>query len=237
MIGHALGPDRELVAWIRLREELLRARRGLWLFAPLAGPGILVMLGENDGPSMLSYAATGASFGLGFFLPFIVFTFVLAYIVQEMVVRIGVATQRGHAELIADRFGAGWGRFAMLDLAIGNLLTLVTEFIAIRAGSAYFGVPPVVAVLGSAALVTLAMCARRYVTWERIVMALAVGNVLFIPAALLAHPDAGAIARAFASWGTDPGRRLDGALHAGAGEHRRHRYAVDALLPAERGRR
>jgi Mn2+/Fe2+ NRAMP family transporter len=205
MIGHALGPRREVVAWIPLREELLRARDKMWLFALLAGPGILVMLGENDGPSMLSYAATGATFGLGFFLPFIVLTFVLAYIVQEMVVRIGVATQRGHAELIADRFGAGWGRFAMVDLAVGNLLTLVTEFIAIRAGTAYFGIPPAVAVVGSAALVTLAMCARHYVTWERIVMALAVGNLLFIPAALLAHPDAGAIARAFATWGPIPG--------------------------------
>ena len=217
MIRHALGSDWELVSWIPLREELLRARdrarvqrarstnRPMWLFALLAGPGILVMLGENDGPSMLSYAATGASFGLGFFLPFIVLTFGLAYVVQEMVVRIGIATRKGHAELIVDRFGQSWGRFAMVDLAVGNLLTLVTEFIAIRAGSAYFGIPPLVAVLGSAALVTVAMCARRYVTWERIVLALSVGNLLFIPAALLAHPDVASIARAFASWGPVPG--------------------------------
>ena len=66
-----------------LREELIRAKdrarvqvarsskQPVWLFALLAGPGILVMLGENDGPSMLSYAATGASFGVGFFVPFI----------------------------------------------------------------------------------------------------------------------------------------------------------------------
>ncbi len=212
-----VGPESELLDWIPLREELLRARdrarvqlarsnnRPMWLFALLAGPGILVMLGENDGPSMLSYAATGASFGVSFFLPFIVLTFVLAYIVQEMVVRIGIATRRGHAELIVDRFGATWGRFAMADLAIGNLLTLVTEFIAIRAGTAYFGIPPEVAVIGAAALVALAMCTRRYMTWERIVMALAAGNLLFIPAALLAHPDGAAIARAFATWGPLPG--------------------------------
>ncbi|HEY5341117.1 MAG TPA: divalent metal cation transporter [Candidatus Aquilonibacter sp.] len=203
--------------WIPMREEVLRARdrarvqharstnRPMWLFALLAGPGILVMLGENDGPSMLSYATTGASFGVGFFIPFIVLTFVLAYIVQEMVVRIGIATRRGHAELIVDRFGTSWGRFAMGDLAIGNLLTLVTEFIAIRAGTAYFGVPPTIAVIGAAALVALAMFTRRYMTWERIVIALAVGNLLFIPAALLAHPDGAAIARALATWGPIPG--------------------------------
>ena len=200
-----------------LREELIRAKdrarvqvarsskQPVWLFALLAGPGILVMLGENDGPSMLSYAATGASFGVGFFVPFILLTFVLAYVVQEMVVRIGIATRRGHAELIVDRFGLTWGRFAMADLAIGNLLTLVTEFIAIRAGTAYFGIPPAAAVIGAAVLVALAMCTRRYVTWERIVMALAAGNLVFVPAALLAHPDAAAIGRALATWGPIPG--------------------------------
>src|SRR5665213_3289139 len=98
MNGAAFGTESDLVPWIPRREELLRARdrarvqrarsdnRPIWLFALLAGPGILVMLGENDGPSMLSYATTGASFGVGFFLPFIVLTFVLAYIVQEMTV-------------------------------------------------------------------------------------------------------------------------------------------------------
>ncbi len=57
----------------RVRVSAARAQRGffsrarlLWL---LVGPGVLVMLGENDGPSMLSYAATGAKFGIGFFLP------------------------------------------------------------------------------------------------------------------------------------------------------------------------
>src|SRR5271154_6440487 len=76
--------------------------RLLWL---LVGPGILVMLGENDGPSMLSYAATGARYGIGFFLPFVVLTFLMACVVQEMTVRLGAATHRGHAELIFDRFG------------------------------------------------------------------------------------------------------------------------------------
>ena len=64
----------------------------LWL---LIGPGILVMLGENDGPSMISYATTGGTYGIGFFLPFIALTFAMAFIVQEMTVRLGAATKRG----------------------------------------------------------------------------------------------------------------------------------------------
>src|SRR5207302_610583 len=93
--------DRERVFAARARGGRLSRLRLLWL---LVGPGILVMLGENDGPSMISYAATGARYGIGFFLPFIVLTFVMAIVVQEMTVRLGAVTQRGHAELIFDRF-------------------------------------------------------------------------------------------------------------------------------------
>ena len=166
----------------------------------LVGPGILVMLGENDGPSMLSYATTGATYGIGFFVPFIVVTFAMAYFVQEMTVRLGIATHRGHAELIFDRFGPFWGFFAMGDLVVGNLLTLITEFVAIRAGFGYFGISAPVAVGIGIWLAVFAMATRRYVTWERIAMALAVCNLVFVPAAFFAHPDPQAIASALGSW-------------------------------------
>jgi Mn2+/Fe2+ NRAMP family transporter len=174
----------------------------LWL---LAGPGVLVMMGENDGPSMVSYATTGATYGIGFFIPFILVTFVMAFIVQEMAVRLGVATGRGHAELIFQRFGPFWGYFAMADLVVGNVLTLITEFIAIQAGGLYFGIPAWLSVILGLTLVTAALGLRRYATWERVLMALAAVNLLFIPAALLAHPDPAAITRALASWGPLPG--------------------------------
>lgn len=176
--------------------------RLLWL---LLGPGILAFLGENDAPSMLSYAATGAQFGIGFFLPFVAFTFLLGFIVQEMAARIGAATGQGHAALIFARFGRFWGGFAMLDLMAGNFLTLVTEFIGIRAGLGFFGVPPWAAVAGSILVIGFAISTSRYRRWERITMALALGNAVFVPAALLAHPDLPAIGHAFATWAPLPG--------------------------------
>src|SRR5215813_870007 len=127
--------DRDRVRTARSGRGFSSWLRLMWL---LIGPGILVMLGENDGPSMVSYAATGARFGVGFFVPFIVLTFVMAIVVQEMTVRLGSATHRGHAELIFARFGPFWGWFAMLDLLLGNFLTLVAEFIAVRAGLGFF---------------------------------------------------------------------------------------------------
>ncbi|MDB5426667.1 MAG: metal ion transporter, family, partial [Phenylobacterium sp.] len=69
-----------------------KRRIGLRLPAVAAlfvGPGALAMLGENDGPSMLSYATSGATYGLGFLLPFILLTFAAAYVVQEMAMRVG----------------------------------------------------------------------------------------------------------------------------------------------------
>ncbi|HLW37989.1 MAG TPA: divalent metal cation transporter, partial [Candidatus Eremiobacteraceae bacterium] len=198
--------------WTPTREDLMRAQdrrvvsrartahRAVWLLLLLAGPGILVMLGENDGPSMLSYATTGATYGIGFFVPFICLTFLMAFVVQEMTVRLGVATSRGHAELIFDRFGPFWGYFAMSDLFVGNILTLITEFIAIRAGTAYFGIPAPLALGIGLAVVILALSTRRYFTWERFVLVLSIGNMFFIPAALLAHPDPAAVLHALATW-------------------------------------
>ncbi len=189
--------DRARVEAVRARRSLLSRFRLLWL---LVGPGILVMLGENDGPSMLSYAATGSKFGIGFFLPFIVLTFAMAIVVQEMTVRLGAATHRGHAELIFERFGPFWGWFSMIDLTIGNFLTLITEFIAIRAGLGYFGVPPWAAVLLALALLYTALMTHRYWTWERITLAIAAFNLVFIPVALISHPDWHSVAQAFARW-------------------------------------
>jgi Mn2+/Fe2+ NRAMP family transporter len=215
VIDSALRLDR--VEDFITREDILRGRdrqkvfqsraarrwsRLLWL---LAGPGVLVMLGENDGPSMVSYATTGATYGIGFFVPFILLTFLMAFTVQEMTVRLGAATHRGHAELIFQPFGPFWGYFAMGDLVFGNLLTLVTEFIAIQAGGLYFGLPSWLSVAIGAVLVVASLALRRYTTWERLLMGLAAFNLLFIPAALYARPSGAALAHALATWGPLPG--------------------------------
>src|ERR1700731_4671014 len=188
----------------RVRVSRARARRGfsskarlLWL---LAGPGVLVMLGEKDGPSLLSYPAPGAKFGIGFFLPFVVLTFGMAIVVQEMTVRLGAATHRGHAELIFERFGPFWGWFSMIDLGIGNFLTLITEFIAIRAGLGFFGVPPWMAIAFALVVLYAALMSHRYWTWERITLAGAAFNLVFIPVALMTHPNWHSVSHALITW-------------------------------------
>jgi Mn2+/Fe2+ NRAMP family transporter len=192
--------DRWQVARARGKSRRPKAFGGFRLLWLLVGPGVLVFLGENDAPSMLSYSADGARFGIGFFLPFVVLTFVMGFIVQEMTVRLGAVTHRGHAELIFDRFGKFWGFFSMGDLILGNFLTLVTEFIGVRAGLGFFGIRPGVAVGGALVIVLGAITTGRYWTWERITLSLAIFNGLFIPAAILARPDWHAAGHAFLTW-------------------------------------
>jgi Mn2+/Fe2+ NRAMP family transporter len=194
--------DRVRVSAARARHGLSSRAKLLWL---LVGPGVLVMLGENDGPSMVSYAATGAKFGIGFFLPFVALTFCMAIVVQEMTVRLGAATHRGHAELIFERFGPFWGWFSMIDLGIGNFLTLITEFIAVRAGLGFFGVPPWMAILIALVILYGALVSHRYWTWERITLAAALFNLIFIPVALMTHPSWHSVGHAFITWQPLPG--------------------------------
>jgi len=193
--------DRHRVHSLRSNKSRKSSLKLLWL---LVGPGILVMLGENDGPSMISYATTGATYGIGFFLPFIILTFAMAFVIQEMTVRLGAATKHGHAELISARFGQSWGVFAMVDLLIGNLLTLVTEFIAISAGLSFFGIAPVVSVFGAFLLIIAITSSRRYWTWERVTLGFALFNLVFVPIAVIAHPVQSHIIAAFLNWGPIP---------------------------------
>src|SRR5271156_4890843 len=92
--------DRWEVARARGKSGKTKTFGGVRLLWLLIGPGVLVFLGENDAPSMLSYAADGSRYGAGFFIPFVVLSFIRGFIVQEMTVRLGAVTHRGHAELI-----------------------------------------------------------------------------------------------------------------------------------------
>jgi Mn2+/Fe2+ NRAMP family transporter len=171
-----------------------RRWRLLWL---LVGPGILAMLGENDGPSMIAYASDGAQYGLGLFVPLIPILFGMAFVCQEMCMRVGAVTHRGYGELVLQRYGRVWGWFGAGDLTLTNLVTLVAEFVAIRVGLAYFHLGSGVAVALGLALVLFTLSGGRYWRWERIVLGLALFNGLFLVAAILVKPDIGTIASAF----------------------------------------
>jgi Mn2+/Fe2+ NRAMP family transporter len=174
----------------------------LWL---LVGPGILAMLGENDGPSMISYATTGATYGLGFFLPFVLLTFAMAVVCQEMCMRVGAVTHRGYGQLVLERYGRLWGWFSAGDLILTNLVTLIAEFVAIRVGLAYFHIGAGVAAALGIVLVVFTLSGGRYWRWERIVLGMAIFNGLFLVAAIMTGPAWGKVGHAFVTASPFPG--------------------------------
>ncbi len=184
-----------------LHRDATNWRGRLALALALLGPGVLVMLGDNDAGGVITYMQTGAAYGLGLFLPLMILLGFVAYVVQEMTVRLGAVTRRGHAELIWKRYGPFWGWFSLIDLIVANVLTLMTEFIGIRLGGEALGLSPWLTVPAALIFVTVVLVFLRYWTWERISLFVAAFNLVFVPLALLAHPHWHAVALAFAGAG------------------------------------
>ena len=174
-----------------LSRRWLKAGR---LFLVIAGPGIVVMIADNDAGGITTYAATGAKFQYSL-IWFLIILGPVAYFIQEMTVRLGAVTKRGHAEAIFDGFGPFWGWFSLLDLLLVDWLTLVTEFIGMTSALAIFGVPGWITVIGVCLLMGFMVLNGRYWTWEKLAMAFCAVNLIYIPGAFLVHPDVSTVLR------------------------------------------
>src|ERR1019366_230023 len=134
--------------WAKLFYVYRKFAKTIKIYLLIAGPGLIVMLADNDAGGITTYSVTGAKFGYNL-LWFLVLLLPVAYYVQEMTVRLGAVTKRGHAEAIFHAFGSFWGWFSLLDLVLTDWLTMITEFIGMTAAMRIFGVPPLVTVIGA----------------------------------------------------------------------------------------
>src|ERR1700733_4675860 len=167
------------------------AARLLTLLA-IMGPGLIVMVGDNDAGGVSTYAQAGQNFGLSLLwtLPLLIPVLIVN---QEMVVRLGAVTGVGHARLIKERFGRFWARFSVGDLFLLNFLTIATEFIGISLALGYFGVSQYWSVpLAAVGLVTMT-ATGSFRRWERFMLVFVVANFLAIPLVVLAHPHLGPV--------------------------------------------
>jgi len=174
--------------WVtKLYYKLQRSWKAVRLYLVLAGPGLVVMIADNDAGGITTYASTGAKYEY-YLIWFLIILGPVAYYVQEMTVRLGAVTKRGHAEAIFDGFGAFWGWFSLLDLFLVDWLTLVTEFVGMTSALAIFGIPPWATVAGVCGLMGFMVVNGRYWTWEKISMAFCALNLIYIPGAFMVHP-------------------------------------------------
>src|SRR5579872_5481074 len=121
----------------------------------IMGPGLIVMVGDNDAGGVATYAQAGQNYGTTL-LWTLVFLIPVLIVNQEMVVRLGAVTGVGHGKMIFERFGRFWGWFSVGDLFVLNFLTLVTEFIGVSLALGYFGVSPRLSVPAMAVLLIVA---------------------------------------------------------------------------------
>lgn len=148
-----------------------RWQQSLVTFLMVFGPGLIVMEADNDAGAVSTYMQAGGQYGLHL-LWILVLLLPICYFVQEMVARLGIATGKGHAAMIYERFGKWWGRFSLADLLAVNFLTLITEFAAISLALSAMGVSPYMSVPASALGLTLMVVTGSYLRWERIVIVL-----------------------------------------------------------------
>ena len=162
----------------------------------IVGPGIIVMVGDNDAGGVATYAQAGQNYGYS--LLWVLLLLVPVLIVnQEMVVRLGAVTGVGHARLINERFGRGWGWFSVGDLFLLNFLTIVTEFIGITLAGEYIGVSRYIVVPISAAALVAIMATGSFRRWERAMFVFIAVTLLQIPMLLMSHPQWAHAAKSF----------------------------------------
>jgi Mn2+/Fe2+ NRAMP family transporter len=153
----------------------------------IVGPGLIVMVGDNDAGAFATYGQAGQNYGTHLLWTLLLLVPVL-YVNQEMVLRLGAVTGVGHARLILQRFGKFWGMFELIDLFLLNTLTIITEFIGIILAAGYLGVPKVVAVVLAAGVIIATAFTGSFRTFERVAIALCAGSLLLIPLYIVVHP-------------------------------------------------
>ncbi len=177
----------------------------------ILGPGLIVMVGDNDAGGVATYAQAGQNYGYSLLWVLLLLIPVLV-VNQEMVVRLGAVTGVGHARLINERFGRGWGWFSVGDLFLLNFLTIVTEFIGISLAADYFGISKYVVVPTAAVALIVIMASGSFRRWERAMFVFLAITLLQIPMLLLSHPDWGHAASNFVVPGIRGGISSDAVL-------------------------
>ena len=175
-----------------------RVVRSRWLYSLLTflavfGPGLIVMVADNDAGAVSTYVQSGAQYGTRL-LWILLLLLSTTYFIQEMVIRLGIATGKGHAAMIYQRFGRWWGVFSLADLQLVNFLTLVTEFAAISLALSHMNISPVIGVPLAALGLVVMVLTGSYRRWERVTVFLCLLDLSWIFIALKLRPSLGQIA-------------------------------------------
>jgi Mn2+/Fe2+ NRAMP family transporter len=202
-----LGDIEGALGRIRLSDEDQERRgikRKLITFLAIVGPGLIVMVGDNDAGGVSTYAQAGQNYGYTLLWTLLLLIPVLI-VNQEMVVRLGAVTGVGHARLINERFGRFWGWFSVGDLFILNFLTIVTEFIGVSLALQYFHVSPYISVPIAGIVLVAITASGSFARWERSLFAFIAVSLILFPLAFTSDPSWGEVGYHFVVPGVQGG--------------------------------
>ncbi len=157
-------------------------------FLAIAGPGLVVMLADTDAGSVITAAQSGATWGYKLLLLQLVLAPVL-YVVQELTVRLGVATGKGHAELILQQYGRFWAWFSVGTLSISCVGALLSELSGLAGVGAILGVPTSLVMIIVVGALLLMAFTGSYLSVERIAIAVGAFELVFLIVAWAAQPN------------------------------------------------
>ncbi|HLW93271.1 MAG TPA: divalent metal cation transporter [Roseiarcus sp.] len=158
------------------------------------GPGLLAMLADTDAGNVVTAAQAGAQWGYRL-LPLVLLLIPMLYLVQELTVRLGIYTGRGHGELIREQFGVGWACLSSLGLAAATIGSLITEFTAVAGVGELYGLPRSATLPLAAISLLIVVGAGAYRRVERTALAIGLFELAFFAGVWVAHPSLRTMAR------------------------------------------
>jgi Mn2+/Fe2+ NRAMP family transporter len=158
------------------------------------GPGLLVMLADTDAGNVVTAAQAGVQWGYRL-LPLLLLLMPMLYMVQELTVRLGIYTGRGHGELIRERFGIGWAWLSTTGLAVAVIGSLITEFTGVAGIGELYGLSREFSLPLAAATLLAIVATGSYRRVERTAIVIGLFELAFFAVAWAAHPSLAAMAR------------------------------------------
>jgi NRAMP (natural resistance-associated macrophage protein)-like metal ion transporter len=160
----------------------------------IVGPGLLVMLADTDAGSLITAAQSGAQWGYKLLALQLILIPIL-YLVQELTVRLGLVTGKGHGELIRERFGRAWAWLSVSTLLLACVGAIVTQLAGMAGVAALFGIPTPLMMAAVVGLILLMVWTGSYRSVERVAIVFGLFELAFIVVAWRAGPHAGQVVR------------------------------------------
>ncbi len=164
-------------------------RRSRWMrFAAVIGPGMVVMLADTDAGSVITVAQSGAQWGYRLLLLQLILVPVL-FVVQELTVRLGIVSGKGHGDLIQEYFGRGWALLSVGTLVLACIGALLSELSGLAGVGLMFGVPAWLSMLVVVGGLIVMAYTGSYLSVERIALVIGAFELVFLLVAWKSQPD------------------------------------------------